>query len=340
MRLLVLGGTTFVGPAVVEAALARGWVVTCLHRGRTGTPPAGASSVVGDRTDPAVLAAVAQQHHDVVVDAWSGDPRVARDAARDLAGSTGRWAYVSTRSVYDEPAVGADESWPVVAADPDGPATDYPRDKRGAELAYERELGAERVVHLRAGLILGPRENIDRLPWWLRRTGRGDRFLAPGPPDLPLQYVDVRDLASFALDCLDAGRHGPVDTVSPPGHATTEQLLAACVAVTGGVAEPVWVDAAWLLERGVQPWTELPVWIPRESDGYPMHSGDTALAAAWGLRCRPVEQTVADTWAWLVAGGAGPVAPAHVGRVGLDPRREAELLASWSRRTGPATTAG
>jgi hypothetical protein len=185
------------------------------------------------------------------------------------------------------------------------------------------------VVHLRAGLILGPRENIDRLPWWLRRVARGGEFLAPGPADLPLQYVDARDLALFALDCLVAGRSGPVDTVSPPGHTTTGALLAACVLATGAAASPVWIEPRWLLDRGVQPWSELPVWIPREHAGYPMHSADTARAAEWGLRCRPVTATVRDTWRWLQSGVTPTVTTSLAGPVGMDPTREAALLAEW-----------
>ena len=333
MRLLVLGGTSFVGPAVVEAALARGWDVTCLHRGRTGSPPAGASSVIGDRTEPAALAALADDRFDGVVDLWVGAPSVARDAARALRASTGRWVYVSTRSVYAQPlADGADETVRLVAADPDGDAVDYPTDKRGAELAYDRELGADRVVHLRAGLVLGPRENIGRLPWWLRCTARGGPFLAPGPPDLPLQYVDARDLAAFALDCMAAGRSGPVNTVSAAGHTTTARLLQACIDSTGSDAIPTWVDAQWLLDRGIEPWTELPIWIPREHESYAMHSGDTSRAYDWGLRCRPVEQTVAATWAWLADVDAGrAAAPPNRPDIGLDPGAESALLAQWGR---------
>ncbi|HEY7857289.1 MAG TPA: NAD-dependent epimerase/dehydratase family protein [Candidatus Nanopelagicales bacterium] len=341
MRLLVLGGTSFVGPAVVQAALDRGWDVTCLHRGLNGSPPQGAISFIGDRTTPSTLAALARQRFDVVVDAWSGAPYVARDAARALAGSTGRWAYVSTRSVYTwPPANHADESAAVVPADPDGELTDYAADKRGAELAYERELGADRVVHVRAGLILGPRENIGRLPWWLRRVARGGEFLAPGPEDLPLQYVDARDLASFALDVLQDSRSGPVNTVSLPGAATMTEVLAACVDATGSNAVPTWVDAEWLLAAGVEPWTELPIWIPREDEAYAMHSGDTSRAVRWGLRTRPVAETVADTWVWMGQDDVGAGPPPGRRPVGMLPEREAELLAAWHAGTaGPTGTA-
>lgn len=333
MKLLVLGGTTFVGPAVAEAALARGWDVTCLHRGRTGGPPDGAESVLGDRTDPDVLGLLAQRGFDAVVDTWSGAPSVARDTARALAAGTGRWAYVSSRSVYAWPlAVGADESAPAAAADPDAGSTDYAADKRGAELAFERELGADRVVHLRAGLVLGPRENVGRLPYWLRTAARGDEFLAPGPADLPLQLIDARDLAGLALRCLDDDRSGPVNAVSPPGFTTTGELIDTCVAVTGGRGLPVWVDGDWLVQQGVQPWTELPVWIPADDEGYALHTADTSRAAQWGLRCRPVTETVVDTWAWVRAVDAGGVTPPPNPRAGqtLAPGREQELLARWA----------
>ena len=337
MKVLVLGGTQFVGPPVVKSALGRGWDVTCLHRGIVGTPPEGATSVIGDRTDPAVLAALAGEYFDIVVDTWSGAPSVARDAARALAGSTGQWAYVSSRSVYDWPlALGADESAAVVDADPDAGETNYPADKRGAELAYERELGVGRVVHLRAGLVLGPLENIGRLPWWLRRIARGGEFLAPGPSDLPLQYVDARDLAIFALDSARDGRSGPVNTVSQPGATTMGAILTGCLVATGSDAVPVWVSASWLLERGVQPWTELPIWIPPESEDYAMHSGDSSLAAGWGLRIRPIADTVSAAWAWvqsLDASGA-VVAPPRSG-TGLEPEREAELLRQWKVTQNP-----
>jgi 2'-hydroxyisoflavone reductase len=331
MKVLVLGGTKFVGPPVVESALERGWDVTCLHRGFVGAPPEGATSVIGDRMDPAVLKALAGEHFDIVVDTWSGAPSVARDAARALANSTGQWAYVSSRSVYDWPlALGAAESAPVVEADPDAGESRYPADKRGAELAYERELGAGRVVHLRAGLVLGPLENVGRLPWWLRRIARGGAFLAPGPSDLSLQYVDARDLAVFALDCARDGRSGAVNTVSPQGATTMGEILADCIATTGSAAVPVWVPSPWLLARGVEPWTELPIWIPQESEDYAMHAGDTSLAARWGLRIRPIVETVSAAWAWVqsIDKAGAVVAPARSG-TGMDPVREVELLREW-----------
>jgi nucleoside-diphosphate-sugar epimerase len=333
MRILVLGGTQYVGYAAVAEALARGWDVTVANRGRTGPPQAGVRPVVLDRTRSGAFDDLAGERFDVVLDTWSGAPSVARDAARALGRSTGRWVYVSSRSVYAWPlARGADESAPVVAADPDAGATDYAADKRGAELALERELGAERVVHLRAGLILGPRDNVGRLPWWLRRVARGGPTLAPAPPDLPIQYVDPRDLVVLGLDAAVAGRHGPVDVVSPPGSATLGDVLAACADVTGSDADFVWIDPGWLLEQGVAVWTELPIWVPESEEAYALHTSDVTRALDWGLRIRPLRETVADCWAWVQQVDAEGTAPPPRDDIGMDPDRESELLARWAAR--------
>jgi 2'-hydroxyisoflavone reductase len=331
VRMLVLGGTQFVGHAVVAEGLDRGYDVTVANRGASGPAPDGSRHVTLDRTVPEGYAPLAQEAFDVVVDTWSGAPHVVRDAARALGPSSDRWVYVSSRSVYAwPPSHGADESAPVVDGDPDAEATDYAADKRGAELALERELGATRVASLRAGLILGPRENVGRLPWWLRRISAGGPVLAPAPPALPIQYVDARDLASLALTAAEHGRFGPVDVVCAPGKVTLGALLRQCVEVTGSDAELVWVDPDFLVDQGVAPWTELPVWIPADDEAYALHTSDVARAASWGMRTRPLADTVADTWSWLQQSGDLPTPPR--GAPGLDGARERELLDLWARR--------
>ena len=239
MRLLVLGGTEFVGRAVVEGALGRGWDVTVFHRGRHA-PPHGVAALHGDRTAEGGLKALADPDlapWDAVVDTWSGAPRAVRDSARLLADRAERYVYVSSGSVYTFPAApGGGEDRPVVegSAD-DGDAADYARAKRGGELAATAAFG-DRALLVRAGLILGPWENIGRLPWWLTRVARGGEVLAPGPPGLELQYIDVRDLAAWTLDAVEAGLHGPYGLVSPPGHTTMRELLETLVRVTGSGA--------------------------------------------------------------------------------------------------------
>ncbi|MER6132283.1 SDR family oxidoreductase [Streptomyces sp. NPDC001815] len=328
MRLLMLGGTEFVGRAVVEAALGRGWDVTVFHRGRHA-PPAGVTSLHGDRTDPDGLAALAEGEWDVVVDTWSAAPRVVRDAARLLKDRVRTYVYVSSCSVYAWPQpAGYDESAPVVAdASPDAGQTDYARDKRGGELAVLDAFGEERALLVRAGLILGPYENIGRLPWWLARAERGGPVLAPGPRELPLQYVDVRDLAEWTLTAVEGGASGPYNLISPSGHATMGTLLDACARVTGGAAELRWTEPDVILAAGIEPWVQLPVWVPPGSESHDMmHRADVSKAVRNGLRCRPVAETVADTWTWLQdIGGAAPQRPDRP-VVGLDPVVEAKVL--------------
>ncbi|GAA3789129.1 SDR family oxidoreductase [Streptomyces coacervatus] len=326
----MLGGTEFAGRAVVEAALGRGWEVTVLNRGLHQLPD-GVRALRGDRTAPDGLAALAEADGDwdVVVDTWSAAPRAVHESARLLRGRAGRYVYVSSCSVYAWPSpAGYDESAPLVeGAEPDAEATDYARDKRGAEIAVVDAFGTERSVLVRAGLILGPYENIGRLPWWLGRIARGGPVLAPGPRELPLQYVDVRDMAEWILGAAERELSGPYNLVSPQGHATMGALLDACVDVTGSHAELRWVDPEVVLDAGIAPWTQLPVWVPVGSDMHDsLHSGDVSRAVETGLTCRPVEETVADTWAWLQ--GIGGTAPVRAGRppVGLDPVVEAKVL--------------
>ncbi|MFF8695623.1 NAD-dependent epimerase/dehydratase family protein [Streptomyces sp. NPDC015144] len=334
MRLLILGGTEFVGRAVTEEASARGWDVTVFHRGRHAAPP-GVAELLGDRTAPDGLAALARgaadgPGWDLVVDTWSGAPSAVRDAARLLAGRAGRYMYVSSRSVYAYPApAGLPEDGPLVTgASPDaGGDVPYAQAKRGGELAALDAFG-DRALLARAGLILGPGENIGRLPWWLGRIARGGPVLAPGGPDLDLQYIDARDLAGWLLDAARAGLHGPYNLVSRPGHTTMGRLLEACVRVTGSGAELRWVPEEAILAAGVEPWSDLPVWLPPGELYDTLHRGDVERAHAAGLRCRPVEETVADTWTWLEKlGGRAPQRPDRPA-VGLDPEVEARLLGS------------
>lgn len=326
MKLLMLGGTEFVGRAVTEAALARGWQVTVFHRGNHA-PPDDVTALHGHRGDPAGLAALEQGEWDAVVDTWSGAPSAVRDAARLLAGRAGSYAYISSRSVYTYPAAyGLDEDGPVVAGSADDTdSDDYARAKRGGELAAVEAFG-DRALLVRAGLILGPYENIGRLPWWLNRIARGGPVLAPGTPETALQYVDARDLAEWTLDALQSGLGGAYNMVSAIGHATMGDLLESCVKTTGSDAELRWTPAEDILVAGIEPWTELPVWLAPGEMQDAIYGADVSKALATGLRCRPVGETVADTWAWLKAiGGTAPQRPDRPA-VGLAPEKEAAVL--------------
>ncbi|MFB9192763.1 NAD-dependent epimerase/dehydratase family protein [Actinomadura verrucosospora] len=327
MRLLMLGGTEFVGRAITEEALARGWDVTVFHRGRH-EPPQGVVSLHGDRTAEGGLKALEDGEWDAVIDTWSAAPFVVRNTARLLDGRVTRYAYISSRSVYRYPEPsGLGEEAEVVDGSPDDGDVDYAEAKRGGELAALDVYG-DNALLVRAGLILGPYENIGRLPWWLTRMARGGDVLAPGPRDAGLQYIDVRDLAVWTLDAVERGLGGPYDLVSPPGHTTMEELLQSCVDVTGAEANLVWTAPEAILEAGIEPWTDLPVWLPPGEAYDTLHRGDVGKALAAGLRCRPVQETVADTWAWLRSiGGSAPQRPDRP-VVGLPPEKEAEVLGS------------
>ena len=163
-------------------------------------------------------------------------------------------------------------------------------------------------------------------------------MLAPGDPDLPIQLIDARDIAVWTLDALDRGVTGLFNLVGPPGNATFGSWLRDCVDVTGSDAELVWADDAFLSAHGVEPWTELPLWMPMDSDEAYAWQASAARAEAEGLRCRPVRETVEDTWAWMQAGGTVPVRPGRP-RHGMDRDREAALLEAWDRRAdGPLAT--
>ncbi|MFZ0129133.1 MAG: NAD-dependent epimerase/dehydratase family protein [Candidatus Dormiibacterota bacterium] len=328
-KVLVLGGTDFVGPALVDAALARGDDVTIFHRGQTGAAPRGVRAVHGDRTNPADLDVLTREHWDMVVDAWSLGPRVVLDSARRLEAHADRYVYISTVSVYVETHEGVlSEASPTVDARPDADATDYAADKRGAELAIESVFGAQRSVFARPGLILGPRENIGRLPWWLRRVAAGGTVLAPGPQEVAIQYIDARDLAAFAVE---TALNGAVNVLSRPGHTTMSELLALCREVTGSTASFTWVDAEFLLANDVAPWTELPIWVPPIGDMAGFYTCDSSLALRSGLVCRPARDTVRDTWSWLREHpGWEQTVRANRSRVGIAPEREAALLAAWA----------
>lgn len=328
MRLLVLGGTHHVGRAVVEAALANGDEVTTINRGRI-RPARGVDARFADRRETdALVSALGNDVWDAVVDTWSLEPRVVGESAGLLSGRAAHLTYISSRSVHSWPiAPGADESAPVVAGDPDSDdATSYPEAKRGAELAARREFEGP-VLIARPGLILGPYEDVGRLPWWLGRVAAGGGVPAPGPASRPLQYIDARDLADWVLLCASRRRGGVFNAVSPPGHTTIGELLEECVRVTRSGAELAWRSPEQLEAVGVSGWVDLPIWVPPTGDLAALHDADVSAALKAGLRCRPMVETVRDTWAWLQEEGWPEQRPDR-DALGLSPVQEAALLDS------------
>jgi len=338
MRLLVLGGTRFLGRAIVDEAVRRGYDVTTFSRGLSGEPRPGAEALHGDRTSYPDLLRVAERDFDVAVDTSSIAPVHVAAAARLLADRVRHYTYISTISVYAE--------WPRQPVSEDSPVLDCPPGAAGSdeELGYGRlKAGSERAIaeampgrHLivRPGVIVGPHENVGRLPWWLARIGRGGAVLAPGRPDQPLRITDARDLASWVVDNTRRGIPGVINVPGPAG-VTLRDLLAACGEVTkADRRDPLrlrWEPDEALLAAGVETWTELPLWTPAVPDLAAVWeaTGDRALRT--GMRYRPLTDTVRDTWTWLrrdfaSAGGIPDGFPRAEG-LGLDRAKEEAILA-------------
>ncbi|MEV5407559.1 NAD-dependent epimerase/dehydratase family protein [Thermopolyspora sp. NPDC052614] len=342
MKVLVIGGTVFQGRAIVAEALRRGHEVTTFNRGRSAPDVEGVEAVRGDRQATADLERLVNgREWDFVVDVCGFVPRVVAESARLLSGRAATYAFVSSISaVSGYPASVVDESSPLYECSPDagpddGPdGGDYGVLKAGCERAVEKYFDGNRLIVV-PGLILGPHENVGRLPTWLRRVHRGGRFVAPGDPGRPLQLIDARDIAIFTLDQAERGVDDRFLLTGPPGGTTFGDLLADCAAVTGSTAEPVWMDDQFLLDHGVQPWLELPLWAPEQPDWTFVWQISTAKAQAAGLRCRPITETVRDTWAWLRDLGVPDKLIRYrdtVPEPGIDPGKESRILAAWDAR--------
>jgi 2'-hydroxyisoflavone reductase len=340
MRVLVLGGSWFVGRFILDEALRRGWEVTLFNRGTSGPAgvPAAVKRIYGDRERLEDVARLAKSGWwDVVIDVSGAVPTLVRDSARALSGRVGRYVFISTISAYrDWPHVPVDEHSVLFDGDPDfDPGTRrwdpdaYGPLKVGCERAIAREFDGE-VLTLRPTVILGPHEYVGRLPWWLSRMHRGGRVLAPGPPERTIQPVDVRDLARFTVELTARQASGVYNVAAPIGRDTWADLLSACIGATGGNAEVVWVEEGWLQQQGVLEWTEIPLWRTLPT-AWTM-SADKAHDA--GLRCRALADTVADTWAWLCS-GRRPIEHERAAEHGIEAQREEELLAQWDARVTP-----
>ncbi|MQA84161.1 MAG: NAD-dependent epimerase/dehydratase family protein [Streptosporangiales bacterium] len=324
MRLLVLGGTRFVGRTLVEEAVRRGHSVTTLARGVSGDPPPGVESLHGDRTKEADLEVLRGREWDAAVDTSVLAPRHVGATARLLADQVGHYVYVSTVSVYpDFGGQPVDEASEVYECPADAVDVDYGPGKAGAERAVQ-EAFSGRALIVRPGVILGPYESPGRLLWWLRRIARGGQVLAPGSPDRAVRFVDVRDLAVWMLDNARRRLPGVVNVPGPRDTTTMGELLGLCVEATGSRAELVWLDDATLTEADVQPWTELPFWVPAGSGFGAWTDISDERARLAGIRYHPVRGTVFDTWRWL----RGVPEPSLAPDLGLDPDKERRLLAA------------
>ncbi|CAA9472790.1 MAG: NAD-dependent epimerase/dehydratase [uncultured Solirubrobacteraceae bacterium] len=328
MRLLILGGTVFLGRHVAAAALASGAEVTLFTRGRTGTdlfPEV--ERRTGDRAGD--LAALADGEWDLVIDTSGFTPREVLASARLLEPRVARYVFVSTAGVHPgwPEEAGLDESAPVreCAADAGPQDGDYSTLKAGCERAVLEVFGPERSLSVRAGLIVGPHENVGRLPAWIERAERGGPLVAPAPPERPLQVLDARDLAHWMLTTAAAGAR-----IAVGGTAAMADLVGAL----GATGRAVYAPDDALLVTGIAPWTELPFWLPdRQFPGAMRLDGRAA-----GLATRPLADTVADTRRWMLEEGGRDelrdARPARGGASVLEAARERALAQGLAQR-GP-----
>jgi 2'-hydroxyisoflavone reductase len=326
LRLLVLGGTHFVGRHMVEAALARGDEVTIFHRGKTNPRLfADAEHVLGDREHD--LERLRGRTWDAVIDTCAYVPRVARISAEALESSVDRYAFISSVSVYpDETTPGQDESSPV--SEMDDPTieevtdTTYGPLKVLCERAVERVFG-DRSVVVRPTYVVGPFDHSDRFTYWLHRAARGGAMLAPEPLDLPIQIIDARDLADWALRLIDAGATGPHNALGPAESLHMQQVIDTAIDVAAAGTEAVWIPQQFLLDHGIEVETDLPLWAPGpDYAGYMTFNPSNAIAA--GLTYRPLKQTITDTLNWDAT-----LPPNRKLEAGITRQREQDLLQAW-----------
>ena len=322
-RTLILGGTVFLGRHVAQEALTRGHEVSLFTRGKHGAelfPEA--THLVGDRASD--LSALEGGEWDVVVDT-SGRRAADVDAsARLLADRVGHYVFVSS--------VNAHPDWPERAVDASSRTWQTDDDEYGAQkAAAERAVEAAmpgRASAVRAGLIVGPHDNTWRLPWWVQRVAEGGDVLAPGDPERTVQLIDARDLAAWMLDLGERGTGGAFCATAPPGVTTMREVLEAAAAASGSEARLRWAPDALLRDSGLEPWTEIPLWLPEDEFPATWQVG-TGAAEAAGLALRPVHESVADVWAWVRDGGAAELHDwgQEARATGIPPERERELLA-------------
>jgi len=319
MKLLILGGTKFLGRHAVDAALAAGHDVTIFTRGKTNPdlyPEV--EHLTGDRDGD--LTALEGHTWDGVVDTSGYVPRVLRQSAELLRDEVGRYVFVSSISVYADFSKPMDES--AAVAELDDPATEEVMEHYGAlKAACETvidEVYGDRGANVRAGLIVGPFDPTDRFTYWPRRIAAGGDVLGPGDPGAPVQFVDARDLAAWLVKLALAGPGGTFNATGPAEPLTFGELLERAAAAIGSDANVVWADEQTLIDAGIEGWTELPLWLPGD-DYAGMAQADTRRAREAGLTFRPLEETVVDTLAWdRTVEGDRPTLTREKERIALD----------------------
>lgn len=304
MKLLILGGTQFVGRHMTEAALARNHEVTLFNRGQRNPELfPDVEKLKGDRAGD--LSALAGRHWDAVLDVSGYIPRHVRNSASMLADVVEHYTFISTISVYAEPFVeSGDETAPLATLSPENEGTEtVTGETYGALKVLCERATAEampgRVLTLRLGLMVGPYDHTDRFSYWVMRTAdqeHPDMVIPATPNQIPMQVIDARDLAQFTLNMIEARRTGIYNTTGPDYPLTLGKVLETARQVTGQTPTYHEIPEATLLEKGVQPWVDLPLWLPEKDTN--LHRVNNSKAIEAGLTFLPLEKTVADIYEW------------------------------------------
>ena len=331
MNILILGGKRFLGIALVEALLQAGHTPTLFNRGLTNPdlfPKV--KTLTGDRDGD--LNALKRRKWDAVIDTSGYIPRIVKQSAEFLSGRCELYAFISSVSVYQDfrrPDI--TEDYPLAQLD-DPEDEDHTGDAYGALKAlceYEIQQSFDGdVLVFRPGLIVGPNDPTDRFTYWPWRVSLGGKVLAPAPPSANLQFIDVRDLADFIIKKVEEKTKGVFNVTGPKKPATFGSLLVSCREAALSDANFVWAEEEFLLNEGVTPWTDLPLWVPLSDPTFAgFYNINITKALKAGLAFRPLSQTVSDTLIWLKTRPGSRIL-----KVGIDISRETELLIKYQKQ--------
>ena len=324
MNILIIGGTRFLGRHLVEAARARGHHVTLFNRGKSNPdlfPQV--ETILGDREHD--IDKLSGRAWDAVIDTCGYVPRIVRLSAAGLAGSVGRYIFISSISVFASfGKIGMDESDPVGKLE-DESVEEITGETYGPLKALcektVQEIYGDRALIIRPGLIVGPNDPTDRFTYWPVRVARGGDVLAPEKPEVPVQIIDVRDLAEFTIQLIEENASGVYNATGPDYELTFGRMLETSKQVSGSNANFKWASVEFLNQNNVAPWSDIPVWVPDTAEDAGFSRFDLSRAIRAGLKFRALHDTVRDTIEW-----ANTRPAEYEWRAGLKSEREQELL--------------
>jgi 2'-hydroxyisoflavone reductase len=326
LKILILGGTGFIGPHQVETALGRGHQVSIFNRGKTAPnmfPQV--ENLIGDRDND--LGALKGRKWDAVIDNSGYIPRWVRQSAVALKPNVGQYLYMSSLSVYaDNSVIGLTEKGQRLKLEDPTTEERSPQTYGGMKALSEdhvKDSFPDNSTLIRAGLIVGPGDPTDRFTYWPVRMHRGGETLAPGTPKDPIQCIDVRDLARWTIQAIEDRHYGPYNVTGPYHQMTMGQFLDITVDTTNSTSTLTWIPWEFLKANNVSPWTDLPLWVPPNSGMDGFVQVDITRAVKADLTFRPMAQTVQDSLAWHRTIDDGPL------KAGLTAEREAEILKKW-----------